>query len=105
MASADILCLPSYREGFGNVVIEAAAAGIPSMVSNISGLSDTVVKNKTGLLHNVRDIDEISKLLKLTSKNKKLVKELGRAAMIRAVEEFNSDLIANHWVKFYANVL
>ena len=85
--------------------IEAAAAGIPSMVSNICGLSDTVVKNKTGLLHNVRDIDEISKLLKLTSKNKKLVKELGRAAMIRAVEEFNSDLIVNHWVKFYENVL
>ena len=105
LASADILCLPSYREGFGNVVIEAAAAGIPSMVSNICGLSDTVVKNKTGLLHNVRDIDEISKLLKLTSKNKKLVKELGRAAMIRAVEEFNSDLMVNHWVKFYENVL
>ena len=37
--AAVILCLPSYREGFGPVVIEAAASGLPAMVSSIYGLT------------------------------------------------------------------
>ena len=35
---SDILCLPSYREGFGTVIIEAAACGIPTLCSKIYGL-------------------------------------------------------------------
>ncbi len=37
LAISNVLCLPSYREGFGNIVIEAAAIGLPSIVSNIYG--------------------------------------------------------------------
>lgn len=41
-AMIDVLVLPSYREGFGNVVIEAAAVGTPAIVSNIPGPIDTI---------------------------------------------------------------
>jgi glycosyltransferase involved in cell wall biosynthesis len=43
---ADTLCLPSYREGFGTVVIEAAACGIPALCSNIYGLKDAIIKSQ-----------------------------------------------------------
>ncbi len=49
-AAMDVLLLPSYREGFGNVVIEAAAMGTPAIVSNIPGPIDTIMKDKTALV-------------------------------------------------------
>lgn len=48
-SAIDCLLLPSYREGFGNVIIEAAAMGCPAIVSNIPGPIDASVENKTAL--------------------------------------------------------
>ena len=53
-SAADILCLPSYREGFGTVIIEAAACGIPSLCSKIYGLKDAINEKKTGFFHKLK---------------------------------------------------
>ena len=45
---ANVLCLPSHREGFGTVVIEAASCGLPTLASKIYGLYDSISENKTG---------------------------------------------------------
>jgi len=50
LSITDVLCLPSYREGFGTVVIEAAAMSVPTVGSNISGLVDAIEDGVTGLL-------------------------------------------------------
>ena len=63
LSMSDILCLPSYREGFGNVIIEAAAMGIPSVASNIYGIRDAIIDKKSGLLHKKRDIKSIIKCI------------------------------------------
>ncbi len=101
LAVSDVLCLPSYREGFGNVVIEAAAIGVPSIVSNIYGLSDAIVLNKTGLAHEPHDVQEITKLMKSLFNNRKLVMDLGKAAKKRAISEFDSKILVKHWKIFY----
>lgn len=49
-SAIDVLLLPSYREGFGNVIIEAAAMGTPSIVSNIPGPIDAVKKDETAFI-------------------------------------------------------
>ncbi|HIX81307.1 MAG TPA: glycosyltransferase [Candidatus Erysipelatoclostridium merdavium] len=49
-AAIDVLVLPSYREGFGNVIIEAAAVGTPAIISDIPGPIDAVIKDKTAFL-------------------------------------------------------
>src|ERR1019366_2630777 len=46
----DLLVLPTYREGFPNVVLEAAATGIPTIASDCTGARDSVLSEVTGLL-------------------------------------------------------
>ncbi len=58
-ASLDVLLLPSYREGFGNVVIEAAALGTPAIVSNIPGPIDAVKRDETALVIPVKNTQEL----------------------------------------------
>jgi glycosyltransferase involved in cell wall biosynthesis len=54
-AAMDIVCLPSYREGFPNVPLEAGAMGLPVVATRIPGCTDAVVDGTTGLLVPPRD--------------------------------------------------
>ena len=58
-AALDVLLLPSYREGFGNVVIEAGAVGTPAIVTDIPGPTDTVIRNKTALVVPVKNSQKL----------------------------------------------
>lgn len=68
-ASIDVLLLPSYREGFGNVVIEAAAMGTPAIVSNIPGPIDAIDKDKTALVVPVKDSNVLTSAMEKMQKN------------------------------------
>ena len=67
-----IFCLPSYREGMPKSVLEASAAGIPSIVSNTVGCREAVVNNITGLLSKPKDYRDLSSKIEKLIKNKKL---------------------------------
>ena len=58
-AAMDVLLLPSYREGFGNVVIEAAAMGTPAIVSRIPGPVDTIVEGKTAIAVSAKNVTQL----------------------------------------------
>ena len=97
---ADILCLPSHREGFGTVVIEAASCGIPTLCSNIYGLHDAVIDNKTGFFHEVGSIDDIKKKMLYIIKNKKLVKSYGISARKKILTDFEQSVITKRLLSF-----
>jgi len=56
-AAFDVFCLPSRREGLPTVVLEAAAAGVPVVVSDATGTADTVDGGRTGLIVPVDDVE------------------------------------------------
>lgn len=58
-AAMDVLILPSYREGFGNVIIEAGAMGTPAIASDIPGPKDAIINGSTGLLVGSKNIKEL----------------------------------------------
>lgn len=63
-AAIDVLLLPSYREGFGNVIIEAGAMGTPAIISNIPGPVDAVIANRTALIVPAKDADSLCRAMK-----------------------------------------
>ena len=72
--------MPSYREGFGNVIIEAASCQVPALASNIYGITDAVVPNLTGILHKAGNVKDIQKKMLYIINNKNLVKQYGKKA-------------------------
>lgn len=90
LAIADILCLPSYREGFGTVVIEAAAMGVPTVATKIYGLTDAIDDGETGLLVPPQDVNTLSNCLLRLLNDKQLRMTMGAAARRRAIQLFDS---------------
>lgn len=104
-ASADVFCLPSYREGFGVVIIQAASAGIPSIGTKIYGVVDTIEDGKTGLLYNPRDVDGLTSKMIEMIKRPDLRKMMGTNARIRASEKFSKGIATKALVDYYKSLL
>lgn len=90
LAVSDIFCLPSYREGFGNVVIEAAAMGVPSVGTDIVGLRDAIVDGETGLLVPPKDSASLAQTIQALLADDARREAMGRKARERAVSLFDA---------------
>ena len=105
IAAADVLCLPSYREGFGSILIEAAATGIPVVASRIYGITDAVIDGQTGLLHTPGDVGEIAAHLERLASDADLRAALGAAGQVRARAEFSEAALTEAMTDYYAERL
>lgn len=90
MAISDLLCLPSYREGFGTVVIEAAAMQLPVIGTKIYGLTDAVVDGVTGVLVEPRNSKQLADTLARLLADTSLRIQMGIQAKNRALNDFDS---------------
>jgi len=105
MSAADIMCLPSYREGFGSVLIEGAACGLPAVASRIYGITDAVVENVTGLLHPPGDIAALAECLRRLVAEDDLRLRLREKAHDRAVASFDASHIESLFNQFLGRLL
>ena len=105
MAASDVLCLPSHREGFGTVIVEAAAVGLPSVASRIYGVIDAVEEGRTGLTHPPHDVDAIATTLLRILSDAELRGRLGIAARERALKEFSQALMTAAVLELYDRLL
>ena len=64
LALSNVLVFPSYREGFPNVVMQAGAMALPSIVSNINGCNELIINNKNGFIVPVKNTEELLKSMK-----------------------------------------
>lgn len=105
LAIADILCLPSYREGFGTVIIEAAAMGVPAVATRIYGLADAIVDDVTGILVEPRNVVDLSTALERLISDPELRERMGKNAKEHAISEFDSKKFDSLVVEEYKNFL
>lgn len=100
----DLLCLPSHREGFPNVVLEAGASGIATVTTDATGAVDSVVDEVTGRLVEVGDIEELANVLADLIANPQEREQLGLAARHRIEKNFTRETIQNELSIFLANM-
>lgn len=99
-SAMDVFCSLSYREGFGLVVIEAAAMKLPGIVTDVPGQVDTIVKGETGLLVPAKDVDAVVKAMEYYVNNPEKIKEMGEMARKNVEEKYEQKqlfkLLAEH---------
>mgnify|MGYP000630982021 CR=1 FL=1 len=98
---ADMLVLPSHREGFGNVIIEAAACHLPSLASNIYGLSDAVKTGVSGYLHPVKDVKAIEQNMMHILSSPEEVATMRQDACERVKNTFDEAHLIKAFIAFY----
>ena len=85
-SAMDVFCSLSYREGFGLVVIEAAAMGVPGIVSDALGQRDTIEHMKTGYLVHTYSVEDVVEAMNFFIANPEKAEEMGVTAR-KVVEE------------------
>lgn len=101
MQAADLFCLPSYREGFGSSVIEAAACGVPALTSRIYGLTDAVAEGQTGWMHEAGNVQDLTRQFMTLLADPAELALKGQAARQYAETVFAEEMITNAMVEFY----
>ena len=105
MAAADVLVLPSYREGFGMVIVEAAACGIPSVAYQIDGVTDAVQDGNTGVLVPKGNVNALRDAMRLMVEDTGLRTRLAQGASERVKTVFSADAVTAAWINFYQSEL
>ena len=92
-AAMDVLLLPSYREGFGMVIAEAAAMGTPSIVSDIPGPIDVIEDKKTGFTVKVKDSESLRERMKYFIDHPDIAQKMSEACVNHIKNKFDSDVL------------
>jgi glycosyltransferase involved in cell wall biosynthesis len=104
MSIFDVMVLPSHREGFGNVYIQAAAMEIPCIGCNITGVRDAVSHNFNGLLVEPKSENELYDAMKTLYFEKDFAKTLGNNGLLWA-KNFDREIIWQQLHKIYSNAI
>lgn len=89
LAASDIFVLPSYREGFPNVVLEASSMGLPCIVSEVNGATDAVKEGVNGLIVPKRDTEALYLAMERLYNDADLRKKMSSVARSMVKERFN----------------
>ncbi|OGP66151.1 MAG: hypothetical protein A2170_00725 [Deltaproteobacteria bacterium RBG_13_53_10] len=103
--SIDVFAFASTSEGFGQVVIEAMAAGKPVLVSKIPPLTEIVVDGESGLLVDHDNPKAFAEAIIWLLKNKEEARRIGEQGAKRVTEVFSAERMAQKTFQLYKTLL
>lgn len=104
-AISNVLVFPSYREGFPNVVMQAGAMGLPSIVTNINGCNEIIVEKENGLIIPVKDNAAIYNAMKKIRKDNFLRDEMQKKAREMIVSRYEQEVVWKSILKEYKSLM
>ncbi|MGZ7107426.1 MAG: glycosyltransferase family 4 protein [Methanobacterium sp.] len=105
MKNSAILVLPSTREGFGMVLVEANACNLPVIAYNSGGVVEVIEDKKNGFLVEPRNNNELIQKIRFLLQNEDIAREMGLYGRKKAEKLFNWDKIVDRIVETYKNNL
>jgi glycosyltransferase involved in cell wall biosynthesis len=102
---ACVLVLPSSQENSPIVIVEAMAAGIPVIATNVGGVADLLEDGKTGFLFKIGNIEQLIQKLELLLASPELSSQMGTFARNVATTRFHPDVVASQTIKVYEKLL
>lgn len=91
--AVDCLVLPTYREGFPNVPLEAAAAGRPVITTSATGAVDSIIASQTGLIVEPRSVDSLAAAMNQLASNRGQAEAMGEAGRRFVAENYTHQII------------
>jgi len=104
LLSSDALVLPTFREGFARVLLEAAAVGLPIISTNVPGVREFARHNKEALIIEPRDSKALADAMISLANNKSLADELAENAFNR-VKQFSLENVSNQYIAIFDSVI
>ncbi len=101
LKKSTIIVLPSYREGFPKILMEAAACGRPAVTTNVPGCKDAIIKNVTGILVPPKNHILLAKAIKNLCDNRKRLEIIGKAARKHALKNFDINNVVSQHLYIY----
>ncbi len=106
MHQADCVVLPSYHEGMSNVLLEAAASGLPIITSDIPGCREAVIDGCSGYLSEVRDANQLQdRMIRIIHQNSAAKQAMGTAGRKWMMEKFDRNQVIDAYMKCLENIL
>ena len=104
-AAMDLFVLPSHREGFPRAPMEAAASGVPCIVTDIRGCRQTVDREVTGAIVPRGDVDALAATIRRLADDPVTRRRFGAAARVKAAAEFDERVVFDRLLAGYERLL
>lgn len=105
LLASDLFILPSYREGFGMVLIEAGAMGLPCVTTNITGCNEIIIEGENGLVIPPKDEDALKNAMLFLLENPNEVKRLASNARDLVEKRFDQKIVWEAQLEEYVGTL
>ncbi len=104
LVNADAFILPTFREGFSRVLLEAAAVGLPSITTNVPGVGEIIRHDKEGLIAEVKNSESLANAMIKLATNKPLADKFAQNALKR-VELFSLDAVVKQYISIFNSII
>lgn len=105
LQAADVFAFPSRREGFGTVMVEAMACGLPCVVAEIPGITDFIFAGGDGIVVPQESPGALAEAVVELLRNPERVRAMGEAARRRAAERFAVERIVDAYLQLYGSLV